>query len=84
MILCNTCHVEVCTYKSKERMIHMAYSAKSQKTYNDKCYRFSIKFVPSEKEEVRRFKEYLKESGETANSYIKELIKKDLNEKGIQ
>jgi len=49
----------------------MAYSAKSQKTYNDKCYRFSIKFVPSEKEEVKRFKEYLKKSGKTANAYNK-------------
>ena len=46
----------------------MAYSAKSQKTYNDKCYRFSIKFVPSEKDEVERFKKYLEESGNSANT----------------
>lgn len=59
----------------------MAYSAKSQKKYNDKCYRFSIKFVPSEVEEIERFKSYLDETGQSANSYIKELIKKDLNSK---
>jgi hypothetical protein len=62
----------------------MAYSAKSQKTYNDKCYRFSIKFVPSEKDEVERFKKYLEESGNSANTYIKKLIKNDMDKKGIE
>lgn len=61
----------------------MAYSANSQKRYNDKCYRFSIKFVPSEAEEIERFKNYLTDTGKTANSYIKELIKKDLDSKNI-
>lgn len=61
----------------------MAYSAKSQKTYNDKCYRFSIKFVPSESEEITRFKAYLAQSGQSANSYIKSLIKSDLDAKGF-
>lgn len=61
----------------------MAYSPKSQKKYNDKCYRFSIKFVPSEQEEVKRFKKYLEMSGKSANTYIKELIKNDMDEKGI-
>lgn len=62
-------------------VLHMAYSAKSQKTYNDKCYRFSIKFLPSEAEEVERFKSYLDQTGQSANSYIKKLIKKDLDNK---
>lgn len=61
----------------------MAYSAKSQKKYNDKCYRFSIKFVPSEAEEIERFKTYLTSTGQSANGYIKELIKKDLDSKKI-
>lgn len=61
----------------------MAYSAKSQKKYNDKCYRFSVKFVPSETEEIERFKTYLIDTGQTANSYIKELIKNDLDAKNI-
>ncbi len=61
----------------------MAYSAKSQKKYNDKCYRFSIKFLPSESEETDRFKSYLANTGQSANGYIKELIKKDLDSKGI-
>ena len=44
---------------------------------------FSVKFVPSESEEVKRFKNYLADTGQTANSYIKELIKKDLDSKGF-
>lgn len=62
----------------------MAYSAKSQKTYNNKCYRFSIKFVPSEHDEVQRFKRYIEESGQSANAYIKNLIKHDLDSKGVK
>jgi len=62
----------------------MAYSAKSQKKYNDKCYRFSIKFVPSEAEDIDRFKSYLANTGQSANSYIKGLIKADLDSKGIE
>ncbi len=61
----------------------MAYSAKSQKKYNDKCYRFSIKFLPSEVKEIDRFKSYLASTGQSANGYIKGLIKKDLDSKGI-
>ena len=61
----------------------MAYSPKSQKTYNDKCYRFSIKYLPSESEDSDRLKAYLKETGQSANSYIKSLIKKDLDDKNV-
>ncbi len=61
----------------------MAYSAKSQKKYNDKCYMFSIKFIPSEAEDIDRFKSYLANTGQSANGYIKELIKKDLDSKNI-
>ena len=62
----------------------MAYSAKSQKKYNDKCYRFSIKFIPSEHDEIERVKAYLEQTGQSANSYIKSLIKADLDAKGFK
>lgn len=61
----------------------MSYSPKSQKDYNDKCYRFSIKFVPSETEETERFRKYLSDTDQSANSYIKSLIKADLDSKEI-
>lgn len=62
----------------------MAYSPVSQKTYNQKCIRFAIKYTPSEKKESDRLKEYLEKNGLSANGYIKELIKKDLDRKGIE
>lgn len=61
----------------------MAYSPKSQKTYNQKCIRFAIKYTPNEKKESDRLKEYLEKNGLSANGYIKELIKRDLDGKGI-
>lgn len=61
----------------------MAYSPVSQKTYNQKCIRFAIKYTPNEKKESDRLKEYLEKNGLSANGYIKELIKRDLDGKGI-
>ena len=61
----------------------MAYSPKSQKTYNSKCYYFSVKYTPIESDQADRLKAYLKETGQSANAYIKDLIKRDLDIKGV-
>lgn len=61
----------------------MAYSAKSQATYNKKCIRYAIKFVPTEQKESDRLKAYLEQTRQSANSYIKGLIKADLDSKGF-
>ena len=61
----------------------MAYSPKSQKTYNSKCYYFSVKYTPAESDQADKLKTYLKETGQSANAYIKDLIKRDLDKKGI-
>lgn len=61
----------------------MAYSAKSQKKYNDKCKRYGIKYMPNEYDEVNRLESYLKGSNQSINSYIKNLIKADLDAKGF-
>lgn len=61
----------------------MAYSAKSQKKYNDNCYKINVKFSPSDPY-GQRLKGYLADTGQSANSYIKALIKKDLDDKGIE
>ncbi|KAI4438938.1 hypothetical protein C824_001418 [Schaedlerella arabinosiphila] len=61
----------------------MAYSAKSQKKYNDKCYKINVKFSPADPY-GECLKKYLTDTGQSANSYIKSLIKKDLDEKGIK
>jgi len=61
----------------------MAYSPKSQKTYNSKCYYFSVKYAPAESDQADKLKTYLKETGQSANAYIKDLIKRDLDNKGV-
>ena len=62
----------------------MAYSPKSQKTYNNKCHYFSVKYTPAESDQADRLKAYLSKTGQSANAYIKDLIKHDLdNNKGV-
>lgn len=62
----------------------------AQKRYEQKrmkdCKNYTIKYrlyLESEKEENDRLNQYLINTGQTANSYIKELIKRDLDEKSI-
>lgn len=45
---------------------------------------FAVKYYPTDIEYGQKLKEYLAESGQSANSYLKELIKKDLDEKRIE
>lgn len=61
----------------------MGYSAKSQKKYNNKCRRYGIKYMPNEYEDVNRLENYLKDTKQSINGYIKALIKNDLDSKGI-
>ena len=61
----------------------MAYSAKSQKTYNDKCKVIRIKYSETDMDQYIRVQDYIKNKGITITEYVKELIKKDLDEKNI-
>lgn len=61
----------------------MGYNAKGQKKYNSNSTFFHIKFTPKEINEAIRIKSYLTTTGQSANSYIKSLIKADLDAKGI-
>ena len=61
----------------------MAYSAKSQAEYNKKCVRLAIKYTLNEQKDSNNLKAYLEQTGQSANSYIKNLIKKDLASKGF-
>lgn len=63
----------------------------AQKRYEQKrmkeCKNYTIKYrlyIETEKTEQERLQSYLDDTGQSANSYIKELIKRDLEEKGIQ
>lgn len=63
----------------------------SQKRYEKKrmqdCKNYTIKYrlyLDCEKTENDRLNKYLSDTGQSANSYIKQLIKKDLDTKNIQ
>lgn len=62
----------------------MAYYKESQKKYNDKSIFFHVKYTPKEHIEGKRLKQYLADTGQSANSYIKGLVKKELDEKGYR
>lgn len=85
-------HTFFCLYATKKEYIYqikkgrikdMAYSAKSQLKYQQKCDRYTIKYVPSESHDSDRLKQYLMQSGQSANAYIKSLIKNDLDSRGF-
>lgn len=61
----------------------MAYSAKGQKKYNANSIYLSVKYTPNEQIEGQRIKAYLVQTGQSANAYIKSLIKNDLDQKGF-
>lgn len=56
---------------------------KAIKKYNEKSMFYAVKYAPKEREEGERLKAYLSQTGQSANSYIKGLIKADLDGKGF-
>ena len=61
----------------------MSYSKEAQKRYRAKGLQFSVNYRQTDVTDGQRLKAYLEQTGQSANSYIKELIKKDLDEKGF-
>lgn len=61
----------------------MAYNAKGQKKYNAKSINLAVSYKPPERVDGERVKAYLDQTGQSANSYIKSLIKRDLDSKGF-
>lgn len=51
--------------------------------YNKDSINLSVSYKRLERDEGLRIKAYLAQSGQSANSYIKELIKADLDKKGF-
>ena len=61
----------------------MSYSAKGQKKYNEKTINIAASYRPgTDIQEGHRLKAYLEQTGQSANSYIKKVIKDDLDSKG--
>lgn len=67
----------------EKKRIRTDASRKADRTYNEKRIPFSIGYTPVDIDEGKRLKTYLAKSGQSANSYIKGLIKNDLDSKGI-
>ena len=74
-------------YKGCEKMTEKKIRSESQKRadkkYSDKTINFAIKYTPTDKEEGLRLKKYLADNNISANSYIKSLVKADLDNKCI-
>ena len=57
---------------------------RAQKKYNEKTITLACSYKPNtDILEGQRVKAYLDQTGQSANSYIKALIKKDLDNKGF-
>lgn len=63
----------------------------AQKRYEKKrmkeCKNYTVKYrlyIDTEKTDQKRLQAYLADTGQSANTYLKELIRRDLDEKGIE
>lgn len=65
------------------RIFLMAYNKKADENYRKKIDRMAIKYSIAELHESERLRKYLEQTGQSANSYIKGLIRDDLDSKGI-
>ena len=61
----------------------MAYNRKAQEKYRNKSINMAICYRPQETFEALRFKSFLEVNNYSANAYIKELIKKDMDAKKV-
>lgn len=68
---------------TEKKRVRTDASRKADKTYNEKRIPFSFGYTPADIEEGKRLKSYLAQTKQSANSYIKGLIKQDLDNKGV-
>ena len=61
----------------------MAYNKKADENYRKKTKAFTIKYFATDISEGKRLQAYLDSAGVSANSYLKELVKRDLDRKNI-
>lgn len=60
----------------------MAYYKESQKKYKEKVRQYKVQYGLQD-QDGERVKAYLEQTGQSANAYIKNLIKADLDAKGF-
>ena len=58
-------------------------SRRADKKYNEKSLTLTATYRPTDIADGQRIKSYLAQTGQSANSYIKQLIKSDLDSKNV-
>lgn len=66
-----------------KKRIRTDASRKADKKYNEKSQVFTVCYRPTDIQEGLRLKAYLTSTNQSANSYIKSLVKADLDNKNI-
>lgn len=61
----------------------MSYYKESQSKYNQKRLQYKCTYSITDIADGKRLKQYLADTGQSANAYIKSLIRADLDGKGI-
>lgn len=54
------------------------------KKYSEKTKTFALKYYATDIIDAKRLQLYLEQTGKSANEYLKEVVKRDLDEKGIE
>lgn len=67
----------------EKKRIRKESDREADKRYNAKRINFSVSFTTADIEEGKRLREFLASTGQSGNSYIKELIKRDLDARGV-
>lgn len=61
----------------------MAYNKKADANYRKKCNQIALKYTPNESNDYNRLRLYCNDNGLSVQGYIKGLIRRDLDNKGV-
>lgn len=69
--------------EQEKKQKQLEQNRKAVKKYSEKTLTIATKYYPTDIQEGKRLKNFLQQTGQSANSYIKSLIKADLDAKGF-
>ena len=72
---------ELFLYNGEKKKMTSEAQKRATKKADAQSIMFAVKYRKNEIKEGQRLKDYLEITGQSANSYLKELIKKDLDSK---
>lgn len=74
---------ELLLYNGEKKKMTTEAQKRATKKADAQSIMFAVKYRKNEIEEGQRLKSYLELTGQSANAYLKDLIKKDLDSKGV-